>query len=82
MGGVKNILIGTINHVKSGLDIADEEIEKMAKSRMEICYNHGGKDIPCQYKMQNSGNPKCAMCGCYLKKKTRVPEEKCPKELW
>ena len=68
---MKKIIVGTVNYVKNELGIADEEIEKMAKKRMDICK-------VCEHK----DGIKCGVCHCVLALATRSPKKRCPKDKW
>lgn len=46
--------------------------EELSKERMKICQN-------CVHLRRG---PECFLCGCYLDKKTRLPEETCPIDKW
>lgn len=45
------------------------------KSRMETCRS-------CEYRKLLFGDEICSVCGCFLKAKTRVENEKCLKGKW
>ena len=48
----------------------------VSKTRMDVCRK-------CPHRKRIMGIVDvCAMCGCFLKAKTRVLEEKCPIRLW
>lgn len=65
----KNIIIGTYNNIFNKNNI-------ISKPRLEIC------NI-CEYKVKVKGiGDICGICGCILKSKTTVDNEKCPKNKW
>lgn len=74
MNKIQEILNGWGN-----LIIKDEEVEKLARPRLEIC-----AECP---EMSNYPNEVqmfsfCKICKCNISSKTRSVNSKCPKELW
>lgn len=75
---LSSITEGYINLIKSGIGIADINIEKLATKRKmlcSICPNNSTQKIV-------SLISHCKICGCLLEAKTRVVEEKCPDNKW
>lgn len=73
----KKIKIGSKKIAKSilNVDIANNEI---IEARRKICIN-------CEFRIKgNNENSlgKCGICGCFIYHKTRLLEEKCPKNYW
>lgn len=54
------------------LAFPNDEVEKMAKERIEVC-------AECEFLTQRKT---CEKCGCYMPAKTRSPRSKCPKNKW
>lgn len=50
----------------------NKDISDLSENRMKYCRN-------CSY-FTNTGQ--CAYCGCFLKLKTKIKEEKCPIGRW
>lgn len=68
---LENMLEGFVNRLKSDLNIANPEIEKIANQRMAIC-------IICEFRIEN----KCGKCGCPFANKTRSTKTNCPINKW
>lgn len=62
-----------LNGVKNTI-VKNEEVEELAKKRLEICNNcnRNSKSIV----------PYCLECGCVLKTKVRSVNSKCPIGKW
>lgn len=60
------------------------KIEQVARERLSICRNNKcgyyDKDGSSEMAIGNMGKETCAICGCILKVKTRVPECDCALE--
>ena len=67
----KNIIKGFTNFLKAKADVADEEVEELAKLRYSQC-------MRCPEKKGEN----CGACGCVLGAKVRVLEESCPLNKW
>ena len=65
---LKNVYEGWKNVV-----ITDEQVEQMAKERIEICNQ-------CPERMKSINV--CGLCHCPLIAKTRSPQEQCPQGKW
>ena len=65
---IKRVLIGWWNVL-----LKHESPE--AKRRYDICMN-------CEEKIKIGGKWVCSQCGCFLKAKSRSPEEKCLMNKW
>lgn len=66
-----------IEHIINGFyNWATGNKNSLCKYRMNIC-----KKCPHHRKTLMIVDI-CAMCGCFLKAKTRVPNERCPIERW
>lgn len=70
MGQIKEIFEGWINDL-----FKNEEVEKLAKKRLKICFE-------CPIRTDNKCDKSKGGCGCPLKKKARSPSSKCPKNYW
>lgn len=68
-----DIVEGFTNLLKSKLLIGKPEIDELASLRMDVCNS-------CQFK--STVTNRCKACGCYLPAKTRVLDQKCPKNKW
>jgi hypothetical protein len=68
---MKKILGGYTNWVRSILGIPEDQIEREAKRRLEICYE-------CPFREDS----KCGACGCQLQAKARSKSSTCPKDKW
>lgn len=66
----KEILSGWRN-----LLFTDEEVEKIAKERLDICNS-------CPSKCKLGGIEICKECYCPIQAKSRSLESNCPKDLW
>ena len=69
----KNIAEGFWNLAKSELNIADDEVEKVAVWRYAKC-------LQCEH--LNNENKTCNVCGCFMKAKVRASESVCPVGRW
>jgi len=67
----KNIPIGITKLLLKEFGLTDEETEKLADYRLEICK-------PCSKNLSGV----CRGCGCVLEAKTRVKDETCPDNKW
>lgn len=72
----KALNVGTaiVGHVANSAHQVPEEI---AQQRLSICESN-----ECGYYRENSGNPNCGHCGCFLKIKTVWANEACPIGKW
>jgi hypothetical protein len=68
---MKKIIEGYSNWLKNILGISEEDVESIAKKRLEECYT-------CIHRK----NDRCDLCGCNLKAKSRSTSSKCPIEKW
>lgn len=67
----KDMVIGYTNLLKKKANVADQEIEELAKMRYSVC-------LKCP---ENKGET-CGACGCVLAAKVRALETNCPKMKW
>lgn len=72
VGKAKNLLKATLNHVATGMHLVSPEVQQ---ERMDICK-------PCEFYDNNSQNPHCSECGCFLNIKTTWASEGCPIGKW
>lgn len=63
---------GLINQAKSVLGVLDEDIQRLADKRMEICNSCPNKS--------NLGT--CKLCGCFLNLKTKAINSSCDDGKW
>jgi len=73
-GGIVRAVQGAVDGLISGDGvIADPEVVEL---RRKICSQ-------CRfYRVRRHGLDKCNVCSCYVKAKTLLKSEKCPKEFW
>ena len=65
-----------VNIIKGWANLLMGKKTCVSKTRMDVCRK-------CPHRKRIMGiMDVCAMCGCFLKAKTRVLEEKCPIRLW
>lgn len=69
---IKNIAEGFLNLAKKELDIADENVEKVAIWRYSKC-------LQCE---NLQSDKTCKICGCFMKAKTRAMDASCPISKW
>ena len=69
----KEIYEGFTNLIRKGLNFTEEDVEKMASYRVNICNN-------CD-KKRNITNT-CGECGCFIPAKTRSKHSSCPLGHW
>ena len=79
---LKNLVNGWVNYI-----FEDEETEKMAYKRAEICAScpsnkHGDLLVFLNDKLQSIKGNYCSECGCPLSPKLRSPNEKCDAKKW
>jgi len=67
---INNIINGWKNVI-----IKDEDIEELAKTRIQVCNN-------CPNKMKQLGLDVCGLCHCPLMAKVRSLDEVCPIKKW
>lgn len=68
MKKLKNIIIGWYRYLF-------KTQSKLAKNRLMICKN-------CSYKVKYFNQDVCDLCGCVLKAKVEVEDEKCYDNRW
>ena len=68
-----NIIKGATNHF-----LKIKAIEDLAAARLNVCDNCPNKSTNCAAMISTC----CALCGCSLAWKTRVPEQSCPAGKW
>ncbi len=68
-----DIIKGATNNI-----IKTKAIEDLAKARLDICDACPNKSTDCAALISTC----CALCGCSLAWKTRVPEQSCPGGRW
>lgn len=70
MGQIKEIFEGWLNDL-----FKTEEIENLAKKRLEICFK-------CPIRTDNKCDKSKGGCGCWLSAKTRSKNSSCPLKKW
>jgi len=80
MSSVKNIWEHKASIIKGAKNniIRTKAIEDIAAARLAICDTCTNKSTDCAAMISTC----CALCGCSLAWKTRVPEEACPAGNW
>lgn len=69
---LENLKWGIINQAKDLVGSLDEETEKLANARMDICNSCPNK----------SDLGLCKLCGCVLSLKTKAPKAFCDDNKW
>lgn len=72
---IKSIVKGFASLVLRETGNLSLEVEQMAEKRLEVC-------ATCPERTKQFGASQCKICGCILKAKTLVPDEKCPIHKW
>lgn len=80
MSLIKNIWDNKASIIKGAKNnlIRNEAIEDLAEARLTICDTCPNKSQDCAPLIKHC----CALCGCSLAWKTRVPEQACPDNRW
>ena len=65
------ILVGFFNLLMSSLKMLSKKKRELYNKRYKICQS-------CDYLDKSF----CKICGCFVKAKTKVDKEECPKKYW
>lgn len=77
---LKQIIDGTVGILTSNLPNYQAQ-KDIIYHRLDVCRTCPHLDDSVN-KITKKPNFKCGVCGCFLKAKTKLEKEKCPKGFW
>lgn len=77
---LKQIIDGTVGIISSNISSLQAPKE-VIYNRLDICRKCPHLDDSVN-KITQKPNFKCGICGCFLRSKTKLNKEKCPKGFW